>query len=312
MTPTWNQALVRIASAKDPTTLPTDDRVLFYDDLTITIYDKFAKAQYHFLVLPRIPFRPSLSASASIPQQGAPTLSASNGKLNFGATSSNNVPASHMKSISSVLASPYAGQVLEALRTASERVVQHIRDDMKQNYDVAWDVERAFHSVPSMEHLHLHVVSMDLVSDRLKHKKHYLSFHPSVGFALRLDKVQDMVREGKKTLPKSEGTYERLLRGPLESHHTCQVFRFFPELKAHLDMYWRQKILPTGVQPEALQETAKTYGKRDASDLAGGAASASDKGTAQRPLQSRKVELANTAAEDSTGSDDEEVSLPTR
>ncbi len=37
----WNQALVRIASASDPTALPTTDRILFYDDRTITIYDGF-------------------------------------------------------------------------------------------------------------------------------------------------------------------------------------------------------------------------------------------------------------------------------
>lgn len=137
----WNQALVRIASAKDPTALPTTDRILFYDDRTITIYDGFAKAKYHFLVLPRIPFKLSASAANIKAQQSAPTLAAANGKLNFGASSSNVVPKSHMSSISTMLASPYAAEVLEAVHEASDKVLEYIRTDMKEQYGVTWDLK---------------------------------------------------------------------------------------------------------------------------------------------------------------------------
>lgn len=267
---------MRIAAARDPTALPSTDRILFYDDRTITIYDGFAKAKYHFLVLPRIPFKLSTSRGSSS-QQAAPTLSASNGRLNFGASSSNVVPASHMMSISSLLASPHAAEVLEAVHKASDRVLEHIRTDMMKQYGVTWEVERAFHAVPSMEHLHLHVVSMDLVSDRLKHKKHYLSFQPNVGFAIRLNVVEDLVKQGKKRLPKSEEAYEQLLKGPLMSHHTGQDFRWFPELKAHLESYWRERIL-TGSKAAAGVET-ETKGD-------GGSVSP----TQQRPPQRRKIE----------------------
>ncbi|CDU22731.1 uncharacterized protein SPSC_01361 [Sporisorium scitamineum] len=307
MAPQWNQALVRIASAKDPNALPSDDKVLCYDEHTITIYDKFAKAKYHFLVLPRIPFKASKSGSSSKPQQSVPSLSASNGKLNFGSTSNNTVPASHMKSISTMLASPYASEVLEAMRKASDNVVQHIRTDMQEHYGATWDIERAFHAVPSMEHLHLHVVSMDLVSDRVKHKKHLLSFHPTVGFALRLDQVEEWVQQGKKPLPRSEQAYEQLLKGPLMSHHTGQVFRFFPELKAHLEAYWRASIL--GDHESTAGEGAASAGvKRMASGIHVAAP------TSPRPLQSRKLEASDLGARDITDSDseDDEPSLPTR
>ena len=40
-----------------------------------------------------------------------------------------------------------------------------------------------------MEHVHLHIISSDLMSDCLKNKKHYNSFHPSHGFFLHLDDV---------------------------------------------------------------------------------------------------------------------------
>ncbi len=208
----WNQALVRIASAKDPNALPTDDRVLFYDDRTITIYDKFAKAQYHFLVLPRIPFKLANGRDKGNPAQAPPALSAANGKLTLGSTSSNVVPASHLRNISALMTSPYVVEVLAAVREASDRVLDHIRDDMQRKHGVTWSIERAFHAVPSMEHLHLHVTSMDLVSDRLKHKKHYLSFVPTVDFAQRLDDVDKMVAEGRQALPKSERAYENLLK----------------------------------------------------------------------------------------------------
>lgn len=38
-------------------------------------------------------------------------------------------------------------------------------------------------------HLHLHVLSNDLCSEKMKHKKHYNSFHPKLGYFVHLDEV---------------------------------------------------------------------------------------------------------------------------
>ncbi len=38
-------------------------------------------------------------------------------------------------------------------------------------------------------HLHLHVLSADLCSERMKNKKHYNSFHPKLGFFLDINEV---------------------------------------------------------------------------------------------------------------------------
>ncbi len=152
---------------------------------------------------------------------------------------------------------------------------------MKEQYGVTWEVERAFHAVPSMEHLHLHVVSMDLVSDRLKHKKHYLSFQPNVGFAVRLNEVENLVKQGKKSLPKSEQAYEQLLKGALVGHHTGQVYRFFPELKAHLESYWRDNTLAAG---HTASENAAATNVKDGSGTGSPPA---------RPPQRRKIELSD-------------------
>jgi aprataxin len=40
-----------------------------------------------------------------------------------------------------------------------------------------------------VSHLHLHVLSADLCSEKLKIKKHYNSFHPKLGFFLHIDEV---------------------------------------------------------------------------------------------------------------------------
>lgn len=41
-------------------------------------------------------------------------------------------------------------------------------------------------------HLHLHVISDDLVSSSLKTKKHYNSFNPNLGFFVPLDEADDV------------------------------------------------------------------------------------------------------------------------
>lgn len=40
-----------------------------------------------------------------------------------------------------------------------------------------------------LSHLHLHVISSDLVSPYLKHKQHYNSFRPDSGFFIHLHEV---------------------------------------------------------------------------------------------------------------------------
>lgn len=47
------------------------------------------------------------------------------------------------------------------------------------------DIVVGVHTHPSMNHLHIHVISRDMHSPWLKHKKHYLSFNSS--FMVRLD-----------------------------------------------------------------------------------------------------------------------------
>jgi aprataxin len=98
-----------------------------------------------------------------------------------------------------------AKQVITALNEDAKTLRKEIEEEMLGRYGFKWSIWTGFHAVPSMEyiqssavgassltrisHLHLHVLSDDLLSDRLKHKKHYNSFHPKLGFFLDIDEV---------------------------------------------------------------------------------------------------------------------------
>lgn len=233
------------------------------DEHTYTIYDGYPKAQFHFLVLPRLPFY-------------------CDEVLENGKRKRIQIPTRELDSISSVLASRHASFILECLQRASDRVrgrltqlVARIRKGMRQlvippehpqdcDYaqdgeaaqGVEWDIRCGFHSIPSMRHVHLHVgriltqvVSGELVSERMKHKKvrawlmqHYLSFHPRAGYWLPLSEAQRMASEGVRTLPHPRSYYENLLKGPLLDLDTEQTFKTFPLLKKHLEQRWVRAV----------------------------------------------------------------------
>lgn len=61
--------------------------------------------------------------------------------------------------------------------------------------DWSEDIVAGVHAHPSMNHLHVHVFSRDMYSERLKHKKHYLSFNS--GFLVKLEEFP-LEKEGER------------------------------------------------------------------------------------------------------------------
>lgn len=82
-----------------------------------------------------------------------------------------------------------AKEVLTGLAEDAKTVKGMIEEEMMKRYGFKWNIWVGFHSVQSMEHLHLHVLSADLCSPSMKLKKHYNSFNPKHGFFLHLDEV---------------------------------------------------------------------------------------------------------------------------
>jgi aprataxin len=89
-----------------------------------------------------------------------------------------------------------------------------------------------YHASPSMTRLHLHVISQDFDSPRLKHKKHWNSF--TTRFFLDAEDVIAMLRESGKIELDIKGVYEPLLKTPLQCH-VCKVkLQSMPKLKDHI------------------------------------------------------------------------------
>ena len=158
---------------KAPESLPSS--ILFKHSLrNITIFDAYPKSIFHFLILPRMP-KPD------------PVLA------NLGALLNSDKDRGR--------------EVITSLWEDAQVVKKEILDEMVSRYGFKWDVWIGFHGAPSMayvfylkyqlnghnqraaRHLHLHVISADLLSESMKNKKHYNSFHPKLGFFLHIAQV---------------------------------------------------------------------------------------------------------------------------
>lgn len=101
-------------------------------------------------------------------------------------------------------------------------------------------------------HLHLHVISTDLVSPCLKVKKHYASFHPTLGFFLPLANVMQSLSpepggqgntsssfDLKKYMrPDGPKSWEPTLKSDLRCWQCDQISPNMPALKMHLEEEW--------------------------------------------------------------------------
>ncbi|KAJ3062029.1 hypothetical protein HDU98_002062 [Podochytrium sp. JEL0797] len=95
-----------------------------------------------------------------------------------------------------------------------------------------------FHAVPSMAHLHMHVISDDMVSPFLKNKKHWNSF--TSRFFIPLEDVVEKIKE-KGSIEINIEEYEQLLKGPLVCHKCKATLKNIPELKKHLEAHLIQQ-----------------------------------------------------------------------
>ena len=95
-----------------------------------------------------------------------------------------------------------------------------------------------YHSIPSLQPLHLHLISEDFHSPALKTKKHWQSF--TSAFFLDAAQVEAMLREqGRVTVDKVKA--EALLKEPLRCHGCGGEQKNMPTLKQHLTQCRRVK-----------------------------------------------------------------------
>lgn len=150
------------AYTQDPAAFPAS-RVVYYNDQFTVIKDLFPKASVHLLILPRDPQKnvlmpqlafddPAFLAACQDEERTVRAIVASELRRKFGEFSATDRPR------------------LEALESDDPPA------QLPPGRDWAKDVQSGIHANPSMTHLHIHVMSRDMVSDCMKRKNHYQSF----------------------------------------------------------------------------------------------------------------------------------------
>ncbi|XP_066267242.1 aprataxin-like [Branchiostoma lanceolatum] len=170
----WSMGL--LSSMEDPALkVESDDKV-------VIIKDKYPKARYHWLVLPK-----------------------------------ENIPS--LKAVSSEQL-----DLLKHMHKKGQELIDKTEDAKHLSFRLG------YHAIPSMSHLHLHVISQDFDSPCLKHKKHWNSFTTDY-FMDSEDVVEELEKEGKIT---DKGSRNDRLKYPLRCHVCKKEQVNMPKLKAHI------------------------------------------------------------------------------
>ncbi|KAJ4290469.1 aprataxin-like protein [Kalmusia sp. IMI 367209] len=161
---------------EQPETNP-EGRVVEYDDDFVVIRDKFPKASVHLLLLPRDPTfydQHPLEALSSDPDflekvkiriERLKTLAANELRRQYGQHSAADAPYQ---------------SALEDLMSSPDPPPPEKRDEeLPPGRDWRREIIAGVHTHPSMNHLHVHVLSREMASPWFKTKKHYLSFQTS-------------------------------------------------------------------------------------------------------------------------------------
>ena len=129
---------------------------------------------------------------------------------------------------------------LRALNSSHVPLLQHMLEMGKSlekellKKDTSLKFQHGYHTVPSMTHLHMHVISRDFDSPCLKTKKHWNSF-TSEFFLPAEDVVRQLQTLGKVEVDK--GRYEAILKAPLKCHVCHASCQNMPKLKAHIQQH---------------------------------------------------------------------------
>ncbi|KAF2011568.1 HIT-like protein [Aaosphaeria arxii CBS 175.79] len=176
--------------------------VVEYDDDWVVIRDKYPKASVHLLLIPRDPEiysehplhalskRPELLADAHKRVDRLKRFVASDLRRMYGKTSAADQP--YQTALEELMTSD------KTPPPASERSERD--EQLPAGRDWMSEVVAGVHTHPSMNHMHIHILSRESHSPCLKHKKHYLSFHSS--FFVGLDELPlDEERDRKRFHP---------------------------------------------------------------------------------------------------------------
>ncbi|KAF7687008.1 hypothetical protein HF521_015401 [Silurus meridionalis] len=123
---------------------------------------------------------------------------------------------------------------LKALRSEHVELLRHMEqvgDRMVQQQSPnRLHFRLGYHAIPSMSHVHLHVISQDFDSPCLKNKKHWNSFTTDY-FINSQDVIAMLERDGRVSVKDGAG---ELLKLPLRCHVCREEQTTMPKLKEHI------------------------------------------------------------------------------
>ncbi|KAJ3369268.1 hypothetical protein GGF31_005368 [Allomyces arbusculus] len=132
--------------------------------------------------------------------------------------------------------------VVEQLTEVCGEVEQEMRTKYPQ-----LEFRVGIHTVPSMRHLHVHVISQDFISDRLKTKQHWNSFTSE--FFVPWERVRATLAAGQR-VKMDKAAAETLLKRPLACHKCSKAARTMPELKKHLETHASSAVVGSSPREE--------------------------------------------------------------
>lgn len=155
----------------DPASFPPS-RVVYYNDKFTVINDLYPKSQIHLLILPRDPKKNVL-----MPQDA------------FDDAQFLQECIEEEKKVRLIVAEELRRRFGQASSSEQARIKAMEADDppdvLPPGRDWSKSVKSGIHANPSMSHLHIHVLSMDHVSDPMRKSNHYQSF--TTDFFVSLD-----------------------------------------------------------------------------------------------------------------------------
>lgn len=162
----------------DPASFPTS-RVIFHAPASVAIHDLFPKATVHCLLLPRSPAHTRLHPFEALSADGD-AGTAFLAQVRADAARLRDLVAKELRRLLGRHSAAEARRnaVLDGVESGVDEGEggEGLEPALPEGRDWAREVRVGVHAVPSMNHLHVHVMSRDMHSERLKHRKHYNSF----------------------------------------------------------------------------------------------------------------------------------------
>ncbi|XP_012667138.1 aprataxin isoform X1 [Otolemur garnettii] len=121
-------------------------------------------------------------------------------------------------------------ELLRHMHSVGEKVIADFAGSSKLRFRLG------YHAIPSMSHVHLHVISQDFDSPCLKNKKHWNSFNTE--YFLESQAVIEMVQKAGRVTVR-DGMPD-LLKLPLRCHECQQLLPSIPQLKEHVRKHWTE------------------------------------------------------------------------